>query len=152
VNVWSGVGSALEKNQAVAAILSKLAHQVKLNVTALEMVNQANLESGQLKTQFVGLYQSQKSEEMKVTQLGGQLYQPTILLNQMQQEQQRNMRVPNLNGPNLYGNAPAMVNGVPVEDAVEQLQRQLQMVQSHLRSWTCQLYIVWSDPVGKNMM
>jgi hypothetical protein len=56
VNVWSGVGSALENNQAVAAIVSKLAHQVKLNATALERVNQANLESGQLKTQFVGLY------------------------------------------------------------------------------------------------
>jgi hypothetical protein len=27
-----------------------------------------------------------------------------------------------------------MANGVPVEDAVEQLQLQLQMVQSHLRS------------------
>jgi hypothetical protein len=134
VNVWSGVGSALEKNQAVAAIVSKLAHQVKLNVTALEMANQANLESGQLKTQFVGLYQRQKAEEMKVTQLGCQFYQLTMLLNQMQQEQQRNVRVSNLNGPNLSGHAPVMANGVPVEDAVEQLQLQLQMVQSRLRS------------------
>jgi hypothetical protein len=83
VNVWSGVGSALENNQAVASIVSKLAHQVKLNATALERVTQANLESGQLKTQFVGLYQSQKAEEMKVTQLGGQLYQLTMLLNHM---------------------------------------------------------------------
>jgi hypothetical protein len=64
VNVWSGVGSALENNQAVASIVSKLAHQVKLNATALERVNQANLESGQLKTQFVWLYQSQKAEEI----------------------------------------------------------------------------------------
>jgi hypothetical protein len=71
--------------------VSKLAHQVKLNATALERFNQANLESGQLKTQFVGLYQSQKAEEMKVTQLGGQLYQLTMFLNQM---------IPNLNGQN----------------------------------------------------
>jgi hypothetical protein len=125
VNVWRGVGSALENNQAVASILSKLAHQVTLNATALERVNQANLESGQLKTQFVGLYQSQKAEEMKVTQLGGQLYQLTMLLNQMQQEQHRNLRIPHLNGQNPSGNAPLMANGVPVEDAVEQLQLQL---------------------------
>jgi hypothetical protein len=82
--VLSGVGSALENNYAVAAIVSKLSHQVKLNVTALEMANQANLESGQLKTQFVGLYKSQKAEEMRVTQLEGQLYQLTMLLDQMQ--------------------------------------------------------------------
>jgi hypothetical protein len=93
VNVWSGVGSSLENNQAVASIVSKLAHQVKLNAAALERANQANLESGQLKTQFVGLYQSQKAEEMKVTKLGGQLYQLTMLLNQMQQEQQRNVMI-----------------------------------------------------------
>jgi hypothetical protein len=134
VNVLSGVGSALENNQAVASIVSKLAHQVKLNATALERVNQANLESGQLKTQFVGLYQSQKVEEMKVTQLGGQLYQLTMLLNQMQQEKQRNVMLPNLNGQSPSGNAPLMDNDVPVEDAVEQLQLQLQMVQYRLRS------------------
>jgi hypothetical protein len=134
VNVWSGVGSALENNKSVASIVIKLAHQVKLNATALERVNQANLESGQLKTQFVGLYQTQKAEEMKVTQLGGQLYQLTMLLNQIQQEQQRNVMIPNLNGQNPPGNAPLMANGVPVEDAVEQIQLQLQMVQSRLRS------------------
>jgi hypothetical protein len=134
LNVWRGMGSALEINQTVADIVSKLSHQVKLNATALERVNQANLESGQLKTQCMGLYQSQKAEEMKVTQLGGQLYQLTMLLNQMQLEQQRNTRVPNLNGPNPSGNAPVMANGVPVEDAVEQLQLQLQMAQSLLRS------------------
>jgi hypothetical protein len=92
VNVWSRVGSALENNQAVASIVSKLAHQVKLNATALERVDQSNLESGQLKTPFVGLYQIQKAEEKKVTQLGGQLYQLTMILNQMQQEQQRNWK------------------------------------------------------------
>jgi hypothetical protein len=69
---------------------------------------------------------------MKVTQFGGQLYQLTMLLNHIQQEQHRNVRVPNLNGPNPSGNAPLVANGVPVEDAVEQLQLQLQMVQSRL--------------------
>jgi hypothetical protein len=135
VNVWSSMGSALENNQAVASIVSKLAHQVKLNDTALERVNQANLESGQLKTQFVGLYQSQKAEEMKATHLGGQLYQfSTMLLNQIQQEQKRNVMIPNLDRQNPPGNAPLMAYGVPVEDAVEQLQLQLQMVQSRLGS------------------
>jgi hypothetical protein len=114
--------------------VSKLAHQVKLNAAALERVNQANLKSGQLKTKFVGLYHSQKSEEIKVKQLGGELYQLNMILNQMQQEQQRNVMIPNLNGQSPSENEPLMANGVPVEDAVEQLQLQLQMVQSRLRS------------------
>jgi hypothetical protein len=80
-NVWSGVGSALEKNQAVTTIVGKFSHQVKLSAKAVEKANQANVDSGHFKTQFVGLYQSQKAEEIKVTQLGGQLYQLTMLLN-----------------------------------------------------------------------
>jgi hypothetical protein len=43
-------------------------------------------ESSHLKAQFVGLYQNQKAEEMKVTQLGGQVYQITMLLKQITQE------------------------------------------------------------------
>jgi hypothetical protein len=117
VNVWSGVGSALEDNQAVAKIMGKLAHRVKLNVNAMEKFHQVNVESVHLKTQFVGLYQSQKSEEMEVTQLGEQLYHLTMLLNQMRQEQQqKNLRAPNLNGPGPSVSEPVMVNGVPVND------------------------------------
>jgi hypothetical protein len=90
VTVWSGIGSILENNQAVATIFGKLVQQVKLNATAVEKVNHANMESSHLKTHFVGLYQNQKAEEMKVTQLGGKLYQLTMLLKQMKQEQQQN--------------------------------------------------------------
>jgi hypothetical protein len=60
--------------------LDKLVQQVTLNATAVEKINQANMESVQLKAQFVGLYQNQKAEEIKVTQLGGQLYQLAMLL------------------------------------------------------------------------
>jgi hypothetical protein len=77
VNVWSGVESTLENNQAVTTILGKISHQVKLNATAVEKVNQANVEPSHLKTWFVGLYQSQKAEKLKVNQLGGKLYQLT---------------------------------------------------------------------------
>jgi uncharacterized protein YqfB (UPF0267 family) len=83
VNVWSGIGYTLENNQAVATIVGKLVKQVTLNATAVEKVNQANVEYVHLKTQFVGLYQNQKSEEMQVTHIGGQLYQLTKLFNQM---------------------------------------------------------------------
>jgi hypothetical protein len=74
VNVWSGIGSALENNQAVVTIFGKLVQQVKLNATAVEKINHGNMESCHLKTQFVELYQNQKAEEIKVTQLGGHLY------------------------------------------------------------------------------
>jgi hypothetical protein len=68
--------------------MGKIVQQVKLNATTLEKVNQSNMESVHFKTQFVGVYQNQKAEEMKVTQLVVQLYQLTILFNKMQQEHQ----------------------------------------------------------------
>jgi hypothetical protein len=72
----------LENNEAVATIVGKISHQVKLNSTEVKKVNQANAESDHMNTQFVGLYQSQKAEELKVTQLVGNLYQLDLLLNQ----------------------------------------------------------------------
>jgi hypothetical protein len=135
MNVWSGIGSALENNQAVATISGKLVQQVKLNDTSVEKVNHANMESAHLKTQFVGLYQHQKSEEMKVTQLGGQFYQLTMLLKQIQHKQQHtHLSASTLPVPGQPDQEPVVVNGIPVEDAVEQLQLQLLVVQSRLRS------------------
>jgi hypothetical protein len=84
VNVWSRIGSTLENNQAVATIVDKLAQQVKPNATSVEMINHMDMESVQLKTQFVVLFQNQKAEEMKVTQMGGQLYKLTMLFKYMQ--------------------------------------------------------------------
>jgi hypothetical protein len=125
----------LQNNQAVATIVGKLVQQVKLNTTAVEKINHVNMESVHLKTQFVGLYQNQKAEEMKVTQLGGQFYQLTMILKHMQHEQQQTqLSASSLPGPGQSDREPVMVNGIPVEDAVEQLQLQLQMVQSRLRS------------------
>jgi hypothetical protein len=93
------------------------------------------MESTHLKTQCVGLYQNQKAEETTVTQLGGHLYQLTMLLKQMQHEQQQtHLSVSTLPGPGESDREPVVVNGTPLEDAVEQLQLQLQMVQSRLRS------------------
>jgi hypothetical protein len=99
--------------------VGKLVQQVKLNATSVEKINHANMESVQLKTQFVCLYQNQKAEEMKVTQLGGQLYQLTMILKKMQNEQQKNqLSAPMLPGPGKSYREPVIVNGIPVEDAV----------------------------------
>jgi hypothetical protein len=63
VNVWSGIGTALENNQAVVNLAGKIAQQVNINArnlsAAVSKANQANTDSGQLKTQFVGMYQIQ---------------------------------------------------------------------------------------------
>jgi hypothetical protein len=53
VNVWSGIGFALENNQAVAIIVGKLIQQVKINATVVEKLNHNNMEYVHLKTQFV---------------------------------------------------------------------------------------------------
>jgi hypothetical protein len=87
MNVWSGNGSALINNQAVATIAGNRVIYVRLNATAVDKINHANIEYVQLKNQFVGLYQNQKAEEMKVTHLGEHLYQLSMLLKQIQHEQ-----------------------------------------------------------------
>jgi hypothetical protein len=88
--MWSGIGAALEDNQAMANLVSKLHQQVKVNAgnvgAAMAKANQANLEANTLKTQLVGMYQTQRAEEEKLTQVNGQLYQLTLILNQNQQE------------------------------------------------------------------
>jgi hypothetical protein len=102
----------------VDTIVGKIDHQMKCNATAVEKVNQANVEAGHLKTQFVVLYKSQKAQDMKVTQICGQLYQLTLILNQMQHAfQQHKLMAHNLNEPGTTASEPVMVNGVPVEDA-----------------------------------
>jgi hypothetical protein len=70
--------------------VGKIAQQVKIYVgnlgTTVAKSNQENVDSGNLKTQFVGMYQTKKAEELKVTHIGGQLYQLVMLLNQVQRD------------------------------------------------------------------
>jgi hypothetical protein len=136
--MWSGIRSALEDNQAVANIVSKLHQQVKANTgnvgAAIAKANQANLEATALKNELVGMYQTQRTEEKKLTQVNVQLYQLTLILNQAQQEfWQHNLASPCLPGAGSPGRGPVMVNGAPVEDAVAQLQLEIQVVESCLR-------------------
>jgi hypothetical protein len=139
VNMWSGIGAALEDNQAIAKIVSKIHQQVKVNAgnvgTATTKEKQATLDDAALKNQMVGMYQTQRSEEEKLTQVDGKSYQLTWILNQTQQEfRQHNLAPPLFPGPGSPGSGPVMGNGVPEEDDVAQLQLQIQVVQSRLRS------------------
>jgi hypothetical protein len=57
-----------------------------------------------------------------------------MLFYQVQQEQQqKKLSAPMLPGSGQSVREPVVVNGIPVEDAVEQLQLQLQMRKSRLR-------------------
>jgi hypothetical protein len=139
VNMWSGIGAALEDNQAVAHLVSKCHQQFKVNAgnigAAMAKANQANLEATTLITQLVGMYQTQRAEEEKLAQVNGQLYQLTLIMNQTQQDfQQHNLtsqQLPSGGGPVM---GPVMVNDVPVEDDVAQLRLEIQVAQSCLRS------------------
>jgi hypothetical protein len=60
--------------------------------------------------------------------MNGQLYQLTLILNQAKQEFRQHNLAPQLfPGAGIPVSGPLMVNGVPVEDAVEQLQLQVQV-------------------------
>jgi hypothetical protein len=126
-NVWSGVGTALEKNQAVATLVGKIAQQVTTTTGRLEKLvakaNRMTSEEGQLRAQVLSLNKSQRAEETKTNQIVGQMHTSALLLNQVQQDvQQHNLKVPNNDvlpepSPNVM-----MSQGVPIEDAVLQLQ------------------------------
>jgi hypothetical protein len=59
-NIWSGIGTGLENNQAVANLVGKITQQVKVNAgnagTVMAKANQDNVDSGALKMQLVGMY------------------------------------------------------------------------------------------------
>jgi hypothetical protein len=100
VKIWSDIGTALENNQAVANLMGKIAQQVKFNdgnvVTAMAKANQKNADVGALKTQLVGIYQTQRSEEETLTQMNGQLYHLTKIFDQAQQEFRQHNVAPQL--------------------------------------------------------
>jgi hypothetical protein len=83
--------------------------------------NRVSTEAGQRCTQVVGLSQTQRSEEANVTQISDHHFQLTVLLNQVQQDlHQYKQTLPvNLGAPGPTS-SPVMVQGVPVEDAVDQ--------------------------------
>jgi hypothetical protein len=95
-----GIGDALGDNQAVANLVSKLHQQVKVNAgevgTEMAKANQANSDAAALKTQLVGMYQTQRSEEANLTQVNGQFYQLTLILNQTQQQFRQHNSAPPL--------------------------------------------------------
>jgi hypothetical protein len=139
VIVWSGVGTALENDQAVATLAGKIAQQVTATAGRFEKLvaksNRATSEEGQLRAQVLSLIQNQRAEEYKTTQIVGQMHTLALLLNKVQQDvQQHSLRVPNNvvlpePSPNLM-----MPQGAPIEDAVLPLKIELQVVQSRLRS------------------
>jgi hypothetical protein len=123
VNMWSGIGAALEDNQAVANNVKKFHQQVNVNAgnvgTAMAKANQANSDAAALKNQLVWMNQTQGAEEERLAQVNGQLYKLTLILNQTQQEfRQHTLAPPLLPGTGSPGIGPVMVNGVSVEDAV----------------------------------
>jgi hypothetical protein len=139
VNVWSGVGTALENNQAVATLVGKIAQQVTATAGRLEKLvtksNRATSEEGQLRAQVLSLNQNQQAEESKTNQIVVQMHTLALLLNHAQQDvQQHNLRVPNnaaLPDPSPHVMVP---QGAPIEDTVLQLQIELQVVHYRLRS------------------
>jgi hypothetical protein len=112
------VGTVPETNQVVANIVGKIAQQVKVTTGNLALLgeNKANMEAGQLKTQTIKIYQSQRSKEANVVQISGQLYKLTMMLNQVQKDLKQHKA--SVGGDTCSsGYAPTvliMVHGVPV--------------------------------------
>jgi hypothetical protein len=93
VNVWRGVGTTLENNQAVAMLVGKNAQQVTTAAGRLEKLvakaNRVTSEEGQLRAQVLSLNHSQRAEETTTNHIVYQLHTLALLLNQVQQDLQQ---------------------------------------------------------------
>jgi hypothetical protein len=93
VNVWNGVGTALENNQAVATLVGEIAQQVTTTAGRLEKLvfkaNHVTSEEGNLRAQVLSLNQSQRAEENKTNQIVDQLHTLALLLNHVQKDVQQ---------------------------------------------------------------
>jgi hypothetical protein len=90
VNMWSGLGTVLENNQAGANLVGRIAQQVKATDGSSKEVsqnaNQASAAVDGARVQLVVVLKDQWDEEFKVSQIGGDLLQLTQLLDHVQQE------------------------------------------------------------------
>jgi hypothetical protein len=135
VNVWSGLYDALDNSQTVANLVGKIAQQVRTKAAAMTQItsrdNKASADVVGVRAQITGLEAKQRMDTNKVTQIGSQLL--TSLLGKTQQEHQSHIASC---GGEWEAPDPgnSRVNEILVEDAVVQVQLELQMVQSRLRS------------------
>jgi hypothetical protein len=89
VNLWSGVGTTLENNQAVATLVEKCAtiheHRGEIEKKLVAKANRMTLEEGQLRAEVFSLKKSQEAKETKTNQIVDQLHTLALLLNKVQQ-------------------------------------------------------------------
>jgi hypothetical protein len=93
INVWSGLGLALGKNQAVASLMGRISQQVRAIAgtvnQASQKANQASVEVAGVRSQVVQVSKQQRHDEVKVQEFGCHLMQLTQLLVHVQQEVQQ---------------------------------------------------------------
>jgi hypothetical protein len=130
INVWSGIGVALENNQEVANLVGCIVQHMKATAGSMnqasQIANQSRAEVADIRAEVVMVVVSKKKmdEGFKVRQVGGHLLQITQFLAHVRQEMQqqnhltRGVTVPSLTPPAV----PFQVNDIPVEDALIQLQ------------------------------
>jgi hypothetical protein len=89
VNVWSGLGVALENNQSVASLVGRIHHQVRSIAVgvnqAIQKANQASTDVTGVRSRVVQVANHQRDGAVKVEQMSGQLIQLTHFLAHVQQ-------------------------------------------------------------------
>jgi hypothetical protein len=90
INLWSGIGVALENNQTIVDLMARIAQQVKDTTSSLnqatQSVNQASVEVSGVRAQVMVVSKKQSDEEFKVGKNGGRISELTHLLAHVQQE------------------------------------------------------------------
>jgi hypothetical protein len=131
VNTWNGVSATLDTSQTVSYMLGRIAEKVKKMMAAPNQVtlraNKGSSEVGGVRSLVTGLEVKQRAEANKSEEIRGHIYQLTVMLVALQQEQRSH--IASFGGTHqVTATSSSMVNGIPVEDVVAQLQLELQMV------------------------
>jgi hypothetical protein len=133
-SLWSAVGTSLEENRALNRIITALweqAEQVSIKAQqALQGASQAANDVVGMRSSIVALTNSERNTGLKFEAVNAKMLQLASLLGHMQREVQVNIDTSVLPGPTQG----IHVDGLPIEDYVRQMRRELYVFASRIKS------------------
>jgi hypothetical protein len=133
-SLWSAVGTSLEENCALNRIITALGEQAKqVSVKAQQArqgASQASNDVIAMRSSIVALKNSDQNSGLKFEDINTKLLQLASVLGHIQREVQVNVGTSVLPGPN----EGVQVDGLPIEDYVRQMRRELDVFPLRIKS------------------
>jgi hypothetical protein len=133
-SLWSAVGTSLEENCALNRIITALGEQAKQVSIKAQQTRQGASQAANdvvgIRSSIVALTNSERNTGLKCEDVNTKMLQLVSLLVHMQREVQVNIGTSVLPGPN----EGVQINGLPIEDYVRQMRRELDVFASRIKS------------------